>query len=136
MTINKYLPKTIVNELKVSTKLNDVIYMVAFENDTKPTPITKPIIVVSVKNCDIGPRITETLDTGESVETTKREVKTTLSTDIYLPCAANGNLGPTLFDRIATYLIFTKAHNIISAQCDEAYYDNDCESVIYKAHFV
>ena len=57
-------------------------------------------------------KLTETLDTGEITVTYKREMNTTLSADIYLPYSMGGSAGHKIFDRIATYLLFTKKHNI------------------------
>lgn len=136
MTINGTLAETLVSALSVDTQFSDVSFVVAYENEIKPTPISKPIVAISVKGCDIGERIEETLDSGEITETVKRNVDTTISVDIYLPYSMGGSDGHKLFDRIATYLLYTKSYDISKAVCNEADYDSSCEAIIIRSQFV
>lgn len=136
MTINGTLAETIVSALSGDSQFSDITFVVAYENEIKPTPILKPIVAVSVKGCDIGTKLTETLDTGEITETEKREMNTTLSTDIYLPYSMGGSEGHKLFDRIATCFLFTKKYNIVKSVCYEADYDSNCEAIILRTYFV
>ncbi len=136
MTINGTLAETIVSVLSGDSSFEDVIFVVAYENEIKPTPVNKPIVAISVKGCDIGTKLTETLDTGEVTETNNREMNTTLSADIYLPYSMGGSAGHKLFDRIATYLLFTKDYNISKSVCYEADYDSTCEAIILRTYFI
>lgn len=136
MTINGTLAETLASALSVDTQFSDVSFVIAYENTIKPTPVSKPIIALSVKGCDIGERIEEILDSGEIVDTKKRHVDTTVSVDIYLPYSMSGNDGHKLFDRIATYLLYTKSYSISKAACNEADYDSNCEAIIIRSHFV
>lgn len=108
----------------------------AYENDIKPTPLTKPIAALSVKRCEIGDLLTETLDTGEIKITNSRPVETTISIDIYMPYSKGGNEGHKLFDKIATFLLFTKKHNISKVICGNADYDKNCQAIVLRSTFV
>ncbi len=85
MTTNGTLAEAMVSSLSTDTQFSDITFVVAYENEIKPTPINKPIVAISVKGCEIGEKLSETLDTGEIKVTDKREMNTTLSADIYLP---------------------------------------------------
>ncbi len=135
MTTNGTLAETIVSALSKDTNFNDITFVVAYENDIKPTPLNKPIVAISVKGCEISPKLTEVLETGEITETNKRKMETTLSADIYLPYSMGGSKGHKIFDRIATYLLFTKKYNISKSVCYNTEYDSNCEAIILRTHF-
>ncbi len=136
MTINGNLAETIVTELKSNSQFEDVSFVVAYENTIKPTPISKPIAAISVKGCEIGEKLTQTLESGEIQETDSRKMNTTLSVDIYLPYSMGGSEGHKLFDRIATFFLFTKNHTISKSVCYEADYDSSCEAIALRTYFV
>lgn len=136
MTLNGTLAETIVDTLSSDTKFNDITFVVAYKNEIKPTPLNKPIVAISVKGCEIGDKLTETLETGEIKVTNKREMNTTLSADIYLPYSQGGSAGHKIFDRIVTYLLFTKKQNIAKSVCYNTDYDSNCEAIILRSHFV
>lgn len=136
MTTNGTLAEAMVSSLSTDTQFSDITFVVAYENEIKPTPVNKPIVAISVKACEIGDKLQETLETGEIKTTNKREMKTTLSADIYLPYSQGGSAGHKIFDRIATYLLFTKKHNISKSVCYNTDYDSDCEAIILRTHFI
>ena len=136
MTVNGSLAETIVSALSTDTRFSDITFVVAYENEIKPTPLEKPIVAISVKGCEIGEKLTETLDTGEIKVTNRREMNTTLSADIYLPYSMGGSAGHKIFDRIATYLLFTKKHSISKSVCHNTDYDSNCEAIILRTHFI
>ncbi|MBR5321835.1 MAG: hypothetical protein IKU41_08365 [Clostridia bacterium] len=136
MTINGALAETLVSALSTDVGFSDITFVVAYENEIKPTPLNKPIVAISVKGCEIGEKLTETLENGEITVTNKRDMKTTLSADIYLPYSMGGSNGHKIFDRIATYLLFTKKHNISKSVCYNTDYDSNCEAIILRTHFV
>lgn len=136
MTLNGTLAETLVSALSGDSQFNDITFVVAYENEIKPTPISKPIVAVSVKGCEIGSKLTETLDTGEITETNNREMNTTVSADVYLPYSMGGSAGHKIFDRIATYFLFTKNYDISKSVCYEADYDSNCEAIILRTYFV
>ena len=136
MTTNGTLAEAMVSSLATDTQFSDITFVVAYENEIKPTPVNKPIVAISVKACEIGDKLQETLETGEIKVTNKREMKTTLSADIYLPYSQGGSAGHKIFDRIATYLLFTKKHNISKSVCYNTDYDSDCEAIILRTHFI
>ncbi len=135
MTINGTLAETVKKALSGDTSFNDVTFVIAYENDIKPTPVSKPIVAVSVKECKVGKKLKEYLDSGLPVTTNKREVYTTVSTDIYLPYSSGGNAGHKLYDRIATFLLYTKDYNITASSCAKAEYDGSCEAIVLRAQF-
>lgn len=136
MTVNGSLAETIVSALSTDTRFSDITFVVAYENEIKPTPLEKPIVAISVKGCEIGEKLTETLDTGEIKVTNRREMNTTLSADIYLPYSMGGSAGHKIFDRIATYLLFTKKHSISKSVCYNTDYDSNCEAIVLRTHFI
>lgn len=136
MTINGSMAEGIVENLSANSNFSDLTFVVAYENEIKPTPVSKPIVAVSVKGCEIGERLTETLDTGEITETERREMLTTLSVDIYLPYSMGGSAGHKIFDRIATNFLFVKDLDITKSVCYETEYDKSCEAIILRTHFV
>lgn len=136
MTTNGTLAEAMVSSLSTDTQFSDITFVVAYENEIKPTPVNKPIVAISVKACEISDKLQETLETGEIKTTNKREMKTTLSADIYLPYSQGGSAGHKIFDRIATYLLFTKKHNISKSVCYNTDYDSDCEAIILRTHFI
>mgnify|MGYP003289241745 CR=1 FL=1 len=117
-------------------RFSDLTCVFAYENDIKPTPISKPIIAFSAKGCEIGPKLTNTLDTGEIVTTKNREIKTTISMDIYLPYSMGGIAGHKIFERLTTFLLFEQNYNILKAVCDEAEYDSSCQAIVLKSQIV
>ena len=136
MTTNGTLAEAMVSSLSTDTQFSDITFVVAYENEIKPTPVNKPIVAISVKACEIGDKLSEALETGEVKTTNKREMKTTLSADIYLPYSQGGSAGHKIFDRIATYLLFTKKHNISKTVCYNTDYDSNCEAIILRTHFI
>lgn len=136
MIINGNMADGIVTTLSANTDFDDLTFVVAYENEIKPTPISKPIVAFSVKGCEIGERLTETLDTGEVTETEAREMLTTLSADIYLPYSMGGSAGHKIFDRIATYFLFVKDLDATKAVCGNTDYDKSCEAIVLKTQFV
>lgn len=136
MTANGNLVGTLVTELAANSQLKDIVFVEAYENDIKPTPLTKPIAALSVKRCEIGDLLTVTLDTGEIRTTNSRPVETTVSIDIYMPYSMGGSEGHRLFDKIATFLLFTKKHDISKVVCGNADYDKNCQAIVLRSTFV
>ena len=136
MTINGTLAETVKSAISSNSGFSDVTIVMAYENEIKPTPIDKPIVAISVKNCEISGKLDKVLDNGLTVETDDREVFTTISAYIYLPYSKSGNEGHKLFDKIATFLLYTKDYNITKATCSKADYDNNCEAIILRTQFV
>lgn len=136
MTINGTLAEGIVNELKSNSQFEDISPVLAYENEIKPTPISKPIVAVSVKGCEIGEKISKALETGEIQVTNNRKMNTTVSVDIYLPYSMGGSEGHKLFDKLATFFLFSKSYNITKAVCYNTDYDSSCEAISLRTHFV
>ncbi len=136
MTVSGTLAEEIVNELKSNSQFDDISPVLAYENEIKPTPILKPIVALSVKGCEIGGKITKTLENGEYEVTDDRKMSTTLSVDIYLPYSMGGSEGHKLFDRLATFFLFTKNYNITKAVCYSTDYDSSCEAISLRTNFV
>lgn len=136
MTINGNLAQEIVSLLTGDTQFSDLTFVIAYENEIKPTPLTKPIVAISVKNCEIGEKEIEILENGEISDTMSRNMNTTLSVDIYLPYSKGGSEGHKIFDRIATFLLFTKNRNIIKAVCYNTDYDSSCQAITLRTHFI
>lgn len=136
MIINGSMAEGVVTTLSTNTDFEDITFVEAYENEIKPTPISKPIVAISVKGCEIGERLTETLDTGEITETESREMLTTLSVDIYLPYSMGGSAGHKIFDRIATYFLFVKDLDTAKAVCGNTEYDKSCEAIVLRSYFV
>lgn len=136
MTINGTLAEEIVNELKSNSQFENISPVLAYENEIKPTPISKPIVAVSVKGCEIGEKISKALETGEIQVTNNRKMNTTVSVDIYLPYSMGGSEGHKLFDKLATFFLFSKSYNITKAVCYKTDYDSSCEAISLRTHFV
>ncbi len=136
MTVNSNIAQNTVTALSAETTLKDITFVVAYENEIKPTPLTKPIVAVSVKSCEIGDKLTNTLDNGEIVVSDSRKVATTVSVDIYLPYSMGGNEGHKIFDRIATFLIYKRGDSITKAVCYDADYDKNCQAIVVRTYFV
>ena len=136
MIINGYMAEGIVSTLSSNTDFDDLTFVVAYENEIKPTPISKPIVAISVKGCEIGDRLSEVLETGEIKITEAREMLTTLSVDIYLPYSMGGSAGHKIFDRIATYFLFVKDLDTAKTECGKIDYDKSSEALILRTSFV
>lgn len=136
MTINGQLAENLVKILSANSSFSDLNFVLAYENEIKPTPVSVPIVAISVKGVKIGEKLTETLDTGEISETKKREMLSTISVDIYLPYSMGGCDGHKIFDRIATFLIFASEMKITTSSCGSADYDQSCEAIVLKTQFV
>lgn len=136
MIINGNMAEGIVKTISANQDFSDLTFVVAYENEIKPTPIDKPIVALSVKGCEIGERLTQTLDTGEIKNTEDRQMLTTLSVDIYLPYSMGGSAGHKIFDRIATYFLFVKDLDATKATCGNTDYDKNCEALVLKTQFV
>lgn len=136
MIINGNMADGIVSTLSANSDFDDLTFVVAYENEIKPTPVSKPIVAISVKGCEIGDRLTKTLDTGEITETESREMLTTLSVDIYLPYSKGGSAGHKIFDRIATYFLFVKDLDTAKTVCGNTDYDQSCEAIVLRTYFV
>ncbi len=136
MTLNGAMVTGIVSNLKSNTSFSDLSFVEAYENEIKPTPLSKPIVAVSVKNCKIGEKIVNVLENGVIEETVSRPMNTTISVDIFLPYTMGGSKGHIIFDRIATYFIFTKKLNIIDAGSSGLEYDKSCEALVLRTYFV
>ncbi len=124
------------NSLSITSGLEDITFVLAYENDIKPTPLEKPIVALSAKGCEIGEKLTKTNDNGEIVLTNERQAKITISIDFYLPYSQGGVAAHNLFDRVATQLIFVKNFDILKASCSETEYDSSCQAIVLKSTFV
>ncbi len=136
MTVNGDIIGTLIKAFSSSSSFTDLRFVTAYENEIKPTPVSAPIVALSIKGCKIGKRLSETLDTGEITETKKRELLSTISIDIYLPYSMGGYEGHKIFDRLATFLIFASEMKIMTASCGAADYDKSCEAIVLKTQFV
>lgn len=135
MEISGNSAQEMVSRLSADSQFSDLSFVVAYENEIKPTPLDKPIVAVSVKSCEIGDKSTTTLETGEVVDIDSRKISLTLSTDIYLPHSKGGSEGHKIFDRIATFLLYTEKLPIVKAVCYEADYDSTCQAIIVRTKF-
>lgn len=133
--ISSTAPETIYNMLKNSDKFPDITFVVSYENEIKPTPVDKPIVAISAKGCSIGEKLSQTLETGEIVETNKREVNTSISIDFYMPYSMGGLEGNKIFDKVVKFLIYEKNHNIKTVKCSEADYDKSCQAIVLRSVF-
>ncbi len=136
MTQNGSLASSTISLLKASALFDDCTIVEAYQSQIKPTPVSNPIIAVSVKGCTLGERIVEILDNGLSNKTIKRDLETTLSIDIYLPYSMGGSTGHKLFDKIATYLIYTKSLDVIKTVSNELEHDKSCEALVLRNDFI
>lgn len=136
MTTNGNLVDTLSKELTSNSQFSSIAFVVAYENEIKPTPLTKPIAALSVKRCEIGDLLTETRDNGEIVTTASRPVQTTVSIDIYMPYSKGGSEGHKLFDKIATFILFTKKYAVSKVICGDADYDKSCQAIVLRSTFV
>ncbi len=136
MTINGNIVSEIMASLTSQGQFADLTFVVAYENDIKPIPLDKPIVALSTKGCQVGPKLTETLETGQIISTDKRELDTTMSLDIYMPYSAGGMQAHKIFDRIATYLLFDKKLDITKSTCNETECDKSCQAIVLKSQFV
>jgi hypothetical protein len=135
MQISGNIAQTMVNLLSEDGQFSDLNFVVAYENEIKPTPLDKPIVAISVKNYEIGDKNTTTLETGEIVDIDTRNIELTLSTDIYLPYSKGGSEGHKIFDRIAFFLLYAKTFPISKAVCYGADYDSTCQAIIVRTSF-
>lgn len=136
MTICGSIAENIVALLSSNSNFQDIVFVVAYENYIKPTPVSRPIVAVSAKECEIGERLTETLETGEIATTTQRKATISVSGDVYLPYSMGGSAGHKIFDRLATLFLFSKDFDVLKAICHEADYDSNCEAIIIRTQFV
>lgn len=125
----------LVDDLSKKEELKSIKFVVAYENDIKPTPVTKPIAAVSVKSSEIGNRLSKTLDNGEIVFTDIRPATLVVSIDLYLPYSLGGNEGHRIFDLIVT--VIAKGHNqfLSKAVCYDADYDKNSQAICVKTLF-
>lgn len=136
MTITGKLASETVALLSANPDFKDLTFVLAYENEIKPTPVVKPICAVSVQNVNIGEKLILALPSGQFQESDTRYVDTCLSIDIYLPYSKGGNEGHMIFDRIATHLIYEKDLNITKATCYDASYVKACDSIVVRSHFI
>lgn len=135
MTVNGDLASYVLGLLSENSGFSDIQFVLAYENDIKPTPLSKPICAVSVRRCEIGDRLKEIISTGEIVTTDKRYCDTVLSADIYMPYSMGGISAHRLFDRIATVLAADKKYALKSASCYEAEYSKASQAIVVKTRF-
>lgn len=135
MTVNEETANGTLKMLSESENLSDITFLLAHENEIKPTPINGPIVAVSVKKCNIGDKLKKVIDSGEIVTTESRYADVTLSVDIYLPYSMGGVSGHKIFDRIATCLIFEKKANISEAYCGDSDYDKAAQAIVLRSTF-
>ena len=135
MDISGNSAQEMVSRLSKESQFSDLNFVVAYENEIKPTPLDKPIVAVSVKSCEIGDRNNTTLETGEIVDVDTRNINLTLSVDIYLPYSKGGSKGHKIFDRIAIFLLYTEKLPITKAVCYDADYDSTCQAIILRTQF-
>ncbi len=136
MNLNTITTENIMIAVSEQEKFSDLNFVMAYENDIKPTPVGSPIIAFSTKGCEIGPKLTNTLENGEIVTTKEREYKITVSMDIYLPYSMGGVKGHQIFDRLATFFLYEKNYDIIKVVCSETDYDNSCQAIVLKSQIV
>ena len=132
MTSNTSLIDDTISVLTESGLFENCKIVKAFETKVKEVPLTQPIIAISIKECTISER----LETEDGIITKKRDVLSSLSTDIYLPLSVDSTVAFSIFDKIATHLIFTKAYSIAEAEFENLRYDSKSQAIILPAHFV
>jgi hypothetical protein len=135
MQISGNAAQELVSRLSADSHFSDISFVVAYENEIKPTPLDKPIVAISIKNCEIGDKGTTILETGEIVEIDSRKITLNMSIDIYLPYSKGGSEGHNIFDKIAIFLLYTEQLPITKAICYEADYDAACQAIIIRTNF-
>ena len=136
MNQNGTMMDSIMLQISGEAQFVDLNFVVAYENDIKPVPLSEPIVAFSTKGCQIGSQLTRTLDNGKIETTNDREIETTISMDIYMPYSMGGNEAHKIFDRLATYFLFQRKYNITKSGCYETEYDKSCQAIILKSYFV
>lgn len=126
MTVTGSLPHLILHELAKEESFNDISFVSGFENITKPTPLTTPIVALSIKKCEIS----------EAKENASRDLITTLSADIYISHLKKGYTAHQIFDRLASFLLFTKKFTVINAECEGIRYDTATQAITVHSYFV
>ncbi len=135
MNVNGNFVNFIYQGIHDDPNFSDLTFVIAHENEIKPTPLEKPIVALSAKGCTIGDKIVEANETGELIATVKREVKSKVSIDIYLPYSMGGLQGHRIFDKIATFLLFAQNLSISHVTCSETDYDASCQAIVLKSTF-
>lgn len=130
------LAKDIVSKLSAAPILADVRFVVAYDNLIKPTPMSKPFVAISVKGCEVGPRLEYPMEGGGIFISTARKASFTIGGDIFVPFSMDGSIIHDVFDRLSTFFMLTASYDIVSVKCSEAEYDNNYEAVILRAQFV
>ena len=130
ITVNRV--ESVIEDIK---KLNDYKVVLGYVNSIKPVPITKPIVAVSLKKCNIGKRKTKVDESGEEIEIASRDVSTVVSVDIYFPYASKQSLGIMIFDEISHCLFNHEWFNVLEASAEEAHYDVATQTILIRSQF-
>lgn len=132
MTSNTNLVSNIVTDIVNSTFFDNCKIVEEFVATAKNVPLKVPTIAVSIKKCEISERLVNEDGTVSS----KRDVLSSVGTDIYLPLTINGSTAFSIFDKIATLLVFSKKYNIVEATFDNLRYDSKSQAIILPAQFI
>lgn len=116
----------LISEMSESVNFKNVTFTSDYEYGAKPTPITSPIISVTVKGCEIG----------EKDETNNRTVNLTIGADIYVPFNSNYKYVYSFFENIVNFLMSSNPHPITKVTCGDVTYDKSCEALVIKSSFV
>ena len=119
------------------TNYPDIKFVLAYQSNIKPTPLTKPIVAFSIKDCQVSDKLKDVLDTGEIITTDERNIKITLSVDIYMPYSSDAMKAVGIYEKMASGLLFNSdlAMQVTGSTCGEAVYDSSCQAIVLKTTF-
>lgn len=112
--------------------------VIAYENDIKPYPVTKPIVAFAVDKITIGERLVSIGEDGSQTQTKNRTVDSVIKVSFFVPYASGPETCFSLFNSLSSALMFnTTLHEaeITGFHCYDCNYVRDCGALVLESDF-
>ena len=112
--------------------------VIAYENDIKPYPVTKPIVAFAVDKITIGERLVSIGEDGSQTQTKNRTVDSVIKASFFVPYASGPKECFSLFNSLSTALMFNtslQGSEITGFHCYDCNYVRDCGALVLESDF-
>lgn len=107
----------------------------AYEKDIKNVPLSEYLCAVGVKKVVFGDRLMGKSETDGEVDLKKREVRVTISVNLYTPYSAGAEFAVNAFDDMAQALLESNWVETCGAKLLGTSYSRETQALITKTEF-
>lgn len=133
MSIAMDICNDVMNTFKEKVKGTNFTF--AYEKDLKKVPSSEYLCAVGVKKVVVGDRLMGKTENDGEVDLKKREIRVTLSVNLYTPYSAGADFAVNAFDDMLDALMEPKWAEMCGARLLGTSYSRDTQAIVTKTEF-